>query len=37
LREALKAQSKNAEAEVVNTRFQKEWQNADVHISVATL
>ena len=37
LREALKAQAKNAEAEKVNTRFQKEWQNSDVHISVATL
>ena len=37
LREALRAQSKNAEAETVNRRFENEWLNADVLISVDTL
>jgi tetratricopeptide (TPR) repeat protein len=37
MQEALRGQSKNREAEEFNRRFEKEWQGADVQISVAAL
>ena len=37
LSEALKAQQKNAEAATVSQRFEKEWQGADVELSVPSL
>jgi len=37
LREALRGQSKNAEAEQIDRRFEKQWKEADMQISVSTL